>query len=448
MSARPVAPLLAAFERYGDTSAVVWRGTAYSHAWISKRVAEISEQLDARDDVKPGTMVALHSEGSPTGIAALLARLEFGCIVSPLSAEFALQQDELHDVARVDMKIAVEDEALAFTAIGHGSDHALFDQLRAAGVPGLVLFSSGSTGKSKAVVHDGARLLAKYHTPRRATVTIPFMLFDHIGGVNTVLHVLSSGGTVVVAEERTPDAICRLIEEHRVQVVPTSPTFVNLLLMSDYHKFDLSSLEVLAYGAERMPEGTLARLAEAFPNVTLIQNYGLSEVGIMRTKSEASDSLWVKLGGDGFETRVRGGLLEIKAATAMVGYLNESSPFTDDGWLRTGDRVEVKGEYFQILGRVSDIIIVGGEKVYPSEIEDLIAQMPGVLEVVVSGEVNAITGHTVRAQVRLTTEESRTAFRIRMNDFLDGKLPSYKIPARVKLAKEPLHNARGKKTRR
>src|SRR5260221_4097020 len=196
-----------------------------------------------------------------------------------------------------------------------------------------------------------------------------------------------------------------------------------------------------------MPASALARLAAAFPKVELVQNYGLSEVGIMRTKSESSGSLWMKLGGDGYETRVRDGLLEIKARTAMVGYLNEESLFTEDGWLKTGDRVEVKGEYLRVLGRESDIIIVGGEKVYPAEVEDLIAEMPDVLDVVVSAEANAITGQIVKAQVRLSTIESRADFRGRMTAFLADKLADYKIPQRVILTDEPLHNARFKKTR-
>ena len=87
-------------------------------------------------------------------------------------------------------------------------------------------------------------LLAKFATPRRAAVTIPFMMFDHIGGVNTILHILSSGGTAVLPGDRQPATICRLIEAHRVTVMPTTPTFVNLLLLSDLSDYDLSSLEV------------------------------------------------------------------------------------------------------------------------------------------------------------------------------------------------------------
>ena len=118
-----------------------------------------------------------------------------------------------------------------------------------------------------------------------------------------------------------------------------------------------------------MPENTLERIHELLPGVRLQQTYGLSEVGILRSKSKSSDSLWVKVGGEGFETRIVDGMLEIKARSAMLGYLNAPSPFTNDGWLKTGDVVEQDGEYIRILRRDSEIINVGGEKVYPAEVE-------------------------------------------------------------------------------
>ena len=111
----------------------------------------------------------------------------------------------------------------------------------------------------------------------------------------------------------------------------------------------------MTYGTEVMPESTLKQFHELFPKVLLLQTYGLSEVGILRSKSKSSDSLWVKVGGEGFETRVVDGMLEIKAKSAMLGYLNAESPFTEDGWFKTGDAVEVDGEYIRILGRKSEM---------------------------------------------------------------------------------------------
>ena len=112
-----------------------------------------------------------------------------------------------------------------------------------------------------------------------------------------------------------------------------------------------------------MPQATLDRLINIFPNAKLQQTYGLSELGVLRSKSEKDGSLWVKLGGDGFGLKVKDDILWIKSNFAMIGYLNAPQPFDDQGWFNTQDKVEVKGEYFRILGRETDLINVGGQKV-------------------------------------------------------------------------------------
>ncbi len=440
--------LLGLFDKYAEQTAIVWRGCCYTYVWLSKETQKWVDTLRSRQDIEAGSVVGLSGDYSPRSLALLLALLECRCIVAPLTQGFDRQKEDFHEIAEVCTEIVVNDaDEVEFVRVGHSPKHPLLAKLRNSGSGGLILFSSGSSGNNKAVVHDAARLLNKFATPRRATVTIPFMLFDHIGGVNTVLHILSSGGTAVITPQRDPATVCALVAAHKVEVLPTTPTFINLMLLGDFSRYDLTSLKVLAYGAERMPEASLKRLQTALPDVQLIQNYGLSEVGIMRSQSESSGSLWVKLGGDGFETRVRDGHLEVKAQTAMLGYLNAPSPFTEDGWLMTGDLVETKGEYVRILGRSSDIIIIGGEKVYPAEIEDVIADMADVIEVVVSAESNAITGQIVKAEVRLSTGEKRSAFRKRMAAFLANKLAPYKVPQRVVLSKRPLHNSRFKKSR-
>ncbi len=321
--------------------------------------------------------------------------------------------------------------------------------MRIAGRPGLVLFSSGSTGTSKAAVHDFVPLLEKFKVPRHALRTLTFLLFDHIGGVNTLLYVLSNAGCVVTVPKRSPEVVCAAIERHRVQLLPTSPTFINLLLMSEaYKRHDLSSLEMVTYGTEVMPETTLERFHRLFPRVRLLQTYGLSEVGILRSQSRAADSLWVKVGGDGFETRVVDGMLQIRARSAMLGYLNAPSPFTSDGWLPTGDAVDVDGEYLRIRGRHSEIINVGGEKVYPAEVESVLQSMEGVKDVTVGSEPNPISGQIVTARVKLATGESLPEFRKRMRLFCRDKLPLFKIPQKVVLVDEAMHGERFKKMRR
>lgn len=440
--------LRSVFREYENEDAVVWQDRTVPYGWLSE---EIERQLEwlSDEDVESGSVVSLEADFSPRAVATLLALIERGTVVVPLSSSVDVKKPEFRSTAQVEVMVRIEeDEEPVAERTDRLADHEIYQELRGRGHPGLVLFSSGSTGKSKAAVHDLVPLLEKFHVRRKRMRMITFLLFDHIGGVNTLLYVLSNGGCVVTVPDRSPDGVCHAIEKHRAQILPTSPTFLNLLLLSEaYARHDLSSLELVTYGTEVMPESTLKRCRELFPDVRFLQTYGLSELGILRSKSRSSDSLWVKVGGEGFETRVVDGLLEIRAKSAMLGYLNAESPFTEDGWFRTGDMVEVDGEYLRILGRDSEIINVGGEKVYPAEVESVLQDMPGVAEAVVRGEPNPITGNVVAARVRLKTPESQGEFRKRMRGFCSERLPRFKIPQKVELSEESMHGSRFKKMR-
>jgi acyl-CoA synthetase (AMP-forming)/AMP-acid ligase II len=253
---------------------------------------------------------------------------------------------------------------------------------------------------------------------------------------------------MVTVRERDPDAVLAAIERHRVELLPTSPTFLNLVLLSEaYERHDLSTLKTVTYGTEPMPETTLKRFHELFPKITLLQTYGLSEVGILRSKSKSSDSLWVKVGGEGFETRVVEGILQIKARSAMLGYLNAASPFTEDGWFNTNDAVEVDGEYIRILGRQSEMINVGGEKVYPAEVESVIQSMDNVAAVTVHGERNPITGQIVCARVTPLHAEDPKALAARVKAFCRQRLQLFKVPVKVSIIEDRQYSDRFKKTR-
>ena len=441
--------LLDAFRADVVKDAVVWQDEPFSYAWLLVAVGRWTDFLRNRA-LAPGTVVSLEADFSPTSIALLLALVEHGAIIVPLTPSVEAKKPEFRDIAQVEATISIAGSDRAYLRkTGVAASHELFERLRIAGRPGLVLFSSGSTGTSKAAVHDFVPLLEKFKVPRHALRTLTFLLFDHIGGVNTLLYVLSNAGCVVTVPKRSPEVVCAAIERHRVQLLPTSPTFINLLLMSEAYKHhDLSSLEMVTYGTEVMPETTLERFHRLFPRVRLLQTYGLSEVGILRSQSRAADSLWVKVGGDGFETRVVDGMLQIRARSAMLGYLNAPSPFTSDGWLPTGDAVDVDGEYLRIRGRHSEIINVGGEKVYPAEVESVLQSMEGVKDVTVGSEPNPISGQIVTARVKLATGESLPEFRKRMRLFCRDKLPLFKIPQKVVLVDEAMHGERFKKMRR
>jgi acyl-CoA synthetase (AMP-forming)/AMP-acid ligase II len=266
--------------------------------------------------------------------------------------------------------------------------------------------------------------------------------------LDTLFYCLSNGSCLITPETRTPEGVCLAIESHRAEVLPASPSFLNLVLLSEaYRKYDLSSLKYITYGAETMPSETLRRCSEVFPGVVLLQKYGTTEIGTMRSKSEHPGSLWVKIGGEGYQWRVVDGILHIKAESAMLGYLNAPSPFTADGWFNTGDCVEVDGDNLKILGRKSDIINVAGQKVYPAEVEDLISQMGNVADVTVYGEKNALLGNIVCARVNLIRHETLENFVVRLKQHCRGRIEKYKVPLNVVISQDPQTNARSKKPR-
>lgn len=437
------------FAAAGDKDALIWRDQAYSYAWLSSSLADVERELTATG-LPPGAVVSLEADFSPRSILTLLALIERNAIIVPLTESVRSKKAEFREIAEVEWRVTIDDQdKLSVEREQRSVQHELLLRLKNLQHPGLVLFSSGSTGKSKAALHDLVPMLEKFRVKRPSRRAITFLLFDHIGGFNTLMYNLSNAGCTVTVADRKPETVCRAIERHRVELLPTSPTFLNLLLVSEAYKhYDLSSLKVVTYGTEVMPASTLERFHKLFPEVTLQQTYGLSEVGILRSKSKSSDSLWVKVGGEGFETRVVNGLLEIKAQSAMLGYLNAPSPFTEDGWFKTGDAVEVDGEYLRILGRQSEIINVGGEKVYPAEVESVIQLMDGVEDVVVTGVPHPLTGNIVFCRVKLSTDESLGEFRKRMHAFCADKLPRFKIPQKVELMDRAAHGERFKKMRR
>lgn len=401
-------------------------------------------------EVRRGQVVALCGDYTPKVCALLLALIDRGAIIVPLTEAAEVHRQKFLNIAEVEVVLTFNNAGgWALEKRNLTATNPLVQQLRTEGEPGLVLFSSGSTGESKASLHNFTSLLEKFKVARHKMCTLIFLLLDHIGGINTLLYTLSNGGAIVSVLSRDPDTVCQAIEHYRVALLPTSPTFLNLLLISEaYKRYDLSSLKMITYGTEVMPASTLQRIHSLLPDVQLLQTYGLSELGILRSKSKDSGSLWVKVGGEGFQTKVVDGVLWVKAQSAMLGYLNAPSPFDAEGWMNTSDMVEVDGEYIHFLGRKTEIINVGGEKVYPAEVESVLLQMDNIKDAVVVGEKSPITGNIVVARVNLFEPEDLSALKKRIRAFCANKLAQFKIPVKVEVVERDQFSARYKKLRK
>ena len=441
--------LLERFIANPDGPAIAWRDQIYTYGWLAEDVARQSAALKAAG-IGAGSVVVLCSEYAPAAAALLLALIDLNAIAAPLLPMTAERNPKLIDMVEPGFFVNVTDgNKVTIEVRQSGQPHRLYATLIERGAPGLVLFTSGSTGKPKGVVHDFSRLLEKFKTRRGALITLNLLMFDHWGGLNTLLHGLANDCLVVLTERQTPEYVCQLMEQNKVELLPATPSFLNMLLISRaYEGRDLSSLRLITYGAEPMPDSTLKELRKTFPGIETRQTYGLIELGVLHAKSQSSDSLWVKIGGEGYAVRVVDGMLEIKANAAMLGYLNAPSPFTDDGYFMTGDRVEVDGEYFRILGRDSELINVGGQKVYPAEVEAVLLECPDVENAVVFKESNAIIGQTVCANInRRGVDGNDGAARKRIKKFCIARLDDFKVPVKIKFVTETLHSDRMKRLR-
>ncbi|CNI21661.1 yersiniabactin siderophore biosynthetic protein [Yersinia rohdei] len=408
----------------------IWNGVDHPFIIHSNHTLRFS-QITAQHTVdlsliKTGDVVALIGDFNPPSILTLLHLIDLGAIIVPLTNETTHQHTYFFESALVD--ILIKDGRV--TRIYHHQKNSLIDALRAKHHAGLILFSSGTTGRPKAILHDLSLFLKRFDTPRPAHITINFLLFDHIGGINTLFHTLFNKGVIVVPEARKIDSVLAVCKKYAVEVLPTTPTFLRLMLISGAIPGKIpASLKIITYGTERMDQPTLDELCQLLPLVDFRQTFGMSELGIVRTKSERRDSLFIKIGGEGVETKVVGNVLQIRSQSRMLGYLNAPNPFDDQGWYDTKDVVEIKDQYYKVTGRISEVINVGGLKFMASEVERVALNYPNVALVKAYPQQNPITGQHVELLVQQISEGE-----INKNSlmaFLKEKLPPHMVPMRI-----------------
>jgi acyl-CoA synthetase (AMP-forming)/AMP-acid ligase II len=435
-------------EIFGGADAIVYNGVTQSYVQLCNEIGRWRARLDGYG-VRAGQVVVLEANYSPPSCACLLALIERDVIVVPLSILPEAKRKEFHAVAEVEAVIEITPSGVVrFTRNDRRAKHKLYARLREKRKPGLVLFSSGTSGRSKASVLDFAGLINHYEASGRVRRTLTFLSLDHIGGINTLFHTFSQGGALITVPKRTPDEVFAAVAQHRVQVLPTTPTFLNMVLVSQAHlRHDTSALQMITYGTEPMPLQTLRELRAALPGVRFKQTYGLSELGILPTKSREDGTLWIKLGSTGFAHKIVDGVLWIRSDTAMLGYLNAPAPFDEDGYFNTQDMVEVDGEWVHILGRRSEIINVGGEKVYPSEVESVLLEIPNIAEATVEGRPSHVTGMVVKATVKLIRPEECEALSRRVRKHCAERLEQFKVPVVVEVSEADQYSDRFKKIR-
>ena len=388
--------------------------------------------INGIDKIKKGDVVSLIGDFDAESIATLLNLLARGAVVVPLTNETISQHDYFIQESR--SQYIFEKNNLVNVVSESQQDHPLLDLLRSKGHPGLILFTTGTTGRPKAILHDFIPFISRYKTPRPPLKAISFLLFDHIGGINTLLHMLFNLGKIVSIKERTVESVAQTIKDYSVELLPTTPTFLRMLSLYPAIEKKLgNSIKIISYGTERMDQPTLNRLADQFPAVDFRQTYGMSELGILRIKSKARDSLYMSVCGEGVETKIVDNILYIRAENRMLGYLNAPFPFDDEGWYCTKDIVAADEEGFlTITGRDSDVINIGGLKFMPSEVERECLKIDGVKFAKAIGVSNPITGQYLELNVELVDPKLlHSEIKERIVYALRAKLPRYMIPSKI-----------------
>ncbi len=436
---------------YADKKAIISGESVFTYNDLSGQIQEYFSSLKGK--VLPGEVVVLISDYSFHSIAFFLALIQNKNIVIPLTTTLESEIKEKIVTTGFDKSIELRGREYTINQpVEKAKKHDLIASLQNKDRAGLILFSSGSTGKPKAMVHDLDNLLDVYKDKKPKDLNFLIMLmFDHIGGINTLFNALSMGVCLTLPLKREPEHICSLIEKNKIDVLPTTPTFLNLILISEANqKFNLSCLKLITYGTEPMPESLLVRIRQAFPKAKLLQTFGTSETGIAQVSSKSSSSTYIKIDDPNIEYKIENNELWLRSKTQILGYINDSMErFTADGWFKTGDMVEVdKDGYLKIIGRSSEIINVGGLKVLPSEVESVLLRHPDILDCVVYGKQNAITGQAVSADVvlkqKVEPSEARRAIRV----FCTQHLDRYKIPLIINLIDHVSFTDRFKKIRK
>lgn len=342
----------------------------------------------------------------------------------------------------------------------------------------LVLYTSGTTGHPKGAVLTHGNLtfntvnqLAQTDVLSSDTVLCTAPLF-HVAGLGQVtLPTLFKGGTLCVAPTFDPAGMLDAIGTLRINAFPAVPTMLQLLCdHPDFAAADLGSLRYVVYGGSPV----LARVAEAWlaRGVDLMQGYGMTETspGVLLATAEGARSRQVSAGvpqfyvdvalagagdgsgegeetgnGDGTDPPGTGELL-VRGPNVSRGYLGrpeESARAHAGGWFHTGDVVRIDRDgWGHVVGRIKDVIISGGENVYPAEVEAAIAGLDGVAECAVVGVPDGGWGEVGHAVV--VPREGRGVDADSVRTRLDGRIARYKIPKYVETADSLPRNAAGK----
>jgi acyl-CoA synthetase (AMP-forming)/AMP-acid ligase II len=463
-------------------------------------VASVAHMLAHDYGVGPGDRVAILAANSPDWVVTFWATISLGAIAVAGNAWWTAREVE-YSLGRARPNVVVADAKRARLVgglpqlrmedvppiIAAQRSTELPDVTPVVDDPAVIVYTSGTTGHPKGVVHSHRNLLAviEYHrygdalaaetarafgmpersAPRRFLMSLPLF---HIASLhNLAVARVAGGDTVVIDAGRFDvDRVLRLIETESITNWAIVPTMAHRVVEHRrLDAYDLSSLTALSINSAPSSPALKDRVRTAVPSVqaAVIDSYGLTEGSTAATVATPMDlalhptsvgrpipSVEISIRTPSGEPLPDGdeGEIWLRSQFTMLGYWDDpeatAAALTSNGWLRTGDLGTLRDGRLYLASRRSDLILRGGENVYPAEVEAVLEEHPAVEECVVFGLDDADLGQAVAAVVvcRDVTEDA-------LRTFAADRLAYYKVPAHWRLTDEPLpRTATGKVIRR
>ena len=471
-------------------AALIGAGEVRTYAQLAENTTRLAHGLAARG-VARGDRVAFLGPNSTELVEAMFATAKLGAVFIPLNTRLAppetayiltdsgakllIAAPGFDDVISAPQVQRLPVEVVPADMVRHDGPGGLRSQDRTpidepVGHDDLFMiqYTSGTTGRPKGVMLTHGNIIWNVYnllvdvdvrSDEVALVTAPLF---HTAALNQVLFpTLLKGGTALIEAKFDPDRAIGLIEEHGVTLLfGVTSMYLALTQSPRWPNADLRTLRSALSGGAPLPVALLQAYLDR--GLMIIQGYGLTEASPGATMLRAADGVR-KIGSAGtacFFTDVRvvtPGLADVAAGeegevlvqgpNVTPGYWQQpaatEAAFAGDGWLRTGDLARVDDDgYLYIVDRLKDMIISGGENVYPAEVEQVLYTHPVVAECAVIGVPDARWGEVARAVVVCRGGQQVTE--AELIAYLDGRLARYKIPKSIVFTDALPHTASGK----
>lgn len=399
---------------------------------LSRRVA--GERLSLRSkDVSRAVSVMIAADGVARSIV----------LVSPWLTES--EAERIESVAGVSARVRDVGDVSALANSNVDGEEVFRDDTQ------WVLATSGTTGTPKLVSHTLASLTRSTRVDTaRGRGQVWGLLYDYtrFAGLQVVLQSVLSGACLAAAPVREPiERQLEFLAAAGCTHLSATPTLWRKILMTPGGKS--LPLEQVTLGGEIADDTILRHLATAFPRARISHVYASTEAGVGFSVKDGRAGFpieYLESPPSGVALRVIDGILEIASHAVNPGYLGNSGTFARDGWVHTGDRVDVIDDRVRFVGRANGVINVGGDKVHPEVVEHALLSHPAVSMARVSGKANPIMGSLVVADIVPAGDVSET-LEIELQSFLREKLDRHMVPAMIRIVSSLDYGPAGKVSR-